>query len=193
MVPFPDDIVTPRLHLIAITSEMLRSEQAGEGRLGELIGCVIPVGWPHRNWEPHVYDFLRAQMANHPEQRGWHRYISVLSQEGTRTLIGSLGGFTRAARPRECEIGYGILPAYENKGYTTEAAGALLGYLRGHRGHRDYEGAAMESVIAHTYPALRGAIRVMEKCGMTFDGEGEEAGTIRYRLALRETMRAAMR
>ena len=69
----------------------------------------------------------------------------------------------------------------------------MIGYLRGHRGHRDYEGAAMESVIAHTYPALRGSIRVMEKCGMTFDGEGEEAGTIRYRLALRETMRAAMR
>jgi [ribosomal protein S5]-alanine N-acetyltransferase len=26
---------------------------------------------------------------------------------------------------------------------------------------------------------------VMEKCGLTYDGEGEEAGTIRYRLQLR--------
>jgi len=26
---------------------------------------------------------------------------------------------------------------------------------------------------------------VMEKCGMVFDGDGDEAGTIRYRLRLR--------
>jgi ribosomal-protein-alanine N-acetyltransferase len=25
----------------------------------------------------------------------------------------------------------------------------------------------------------------MEKCGMVFDGDGEEAGTVRYRLRLR--------
>jgi ribosomal-protein-alanine N-acetyltransferase len=28
-------------------------------------------------------------------------------------------------------------------------------------------------------------LRVTEKCGMVFDGEGEEAGTMRYRLQLR--------
>jgi hypothetical protein len=32
-----DDIVTPRLTLIAIAPEMLLSEKNGDGRLGELI------------------------------------------------------------------------------------------------------------------------------------------------------------
>ncbi len=39
---------------------------------------------------------------------------------------------------------------------------------------------ASSSIIAHTFPSLLGSIRVMEKCGLTFEGEGEEAGTIRY-------------
>jgi hypothetical protein len=41
-----DDIVTSRLSLIAITPEMLLSEKNGDGRLGELIQCVIPENWP---------------------------------------------------------------------------------------------------------------------------------------------------
>jgi RimJ/RimL family protein N-acetyltransferase len=92
-------------------------------------------------------------------------------------LIGTLGAFKRAGRPSECEIGYGILPPYEGRGFATEGARALIEYVRGDE--------RLESVIAHTFPWLPASIRVMEKCGMVFDGEGEEVGTIRYRLVLR--------
>jgi RimJ/RimL family protein N-acetyltransferase len=95
-------------------------------------------------------------------------------------LIGTLGAFTKADRPSECEIGYSILPPYEGRGFATEGARALIEYLRGD--------GRIESVIAHTFPSLPGSIRVMEKCGMVFDGEGEEAGTIRYRLRLWQTL-----
>jgi hypothetical protein len=37
-----DDIITSRLSLMAITPEMLLSDKNGDGRLGELIQCVIP-------------------------------------------------------------------------------------------------------------------------------------------------------
>jgi RimJ/RimL family protein N-acetyltransferase len=173
-----DDIVTPRLTLIAVTPEMLVSEKNGDGRLGELIQCVIPAEWPLEHWEPHVYDFLLTQLAEHPEQLGWPRYIVFVPPGGRRTLIGTLGAFTKAARPSECEIGYGILPPYEGRGFATEAAKALIDYVR--------LDDRVESVIAHTFPSLMGSIRVMEKCGLVFDGEGEEAGTVRYRLWVRE-------
>jgi len=171
-----DDIVTSRLCLITTTSEMLISEQAGEGRLGELIRCVVPPNWPHENWEPHVYDFLLNQLREHPEQLGWHRYVGLVSPDESRTLIGSLGGFTKAANPSEAEIGYGFLPEFQGQGFATEGARALIEYLRGEEG--------IVSVIAHTFPSIPASIRVMEKCGMVFDGDGEEAGTVRYRLAL---------
>jgi ribosomal-protein-alanine N-acetyltransferase len=173
-----DDIVTSRLSLISITPDMLRSEQAGEGRLGELIRCVVPGNWPHENWEPHVYDFMLAQLAEHPEQLGWHRYVGQIFPDGPRTLIGSVGAFTKADNPSECEIGYGLLPQFEGRGFATEAAQALISYLR-------CDDERIESVIAHTFPSIPASIRVMEKCGMVFDGDGEEVGTVRYRLALR--------
>jgi len=172
-----DDIVTDRLRLIAITPEMLHSEKSGDGRLGELIRCVVPTNWPPTNWEPHVYDFLLAQLAEHPEQLGWPRYVSFVAEDGRRTLIGTLGAFITPADPLVCEFGYEILPPFEGKGFATEGAKALIEYLRADE--------RLESVIAHTFPSLQGSIRVMEKCGMVFDGEGEEAGTVRYRLRLR--------
>src|SRR6267154_2860695 len=143
-----DDIVTPRLTLIAITPEMLLSEKNGDGRLSELIECVVPANWPLKDWEPHVFDFLLAQFAVHPEQLGWARYVSFVPAGGRRTLIGTLGAFTKAERPFECEIGYGILPPYEGRGLATEGARALIEYLRGHE--------RIESVIAHTFPSLPG-------------------------------------
>ena len=97
--------------------------------------------------------------------------------DGRRTLIGTVGAFTKADRPSECEIGYGILAPYEGRGFATEAARALIEYVRADE--------RIESVIAHTFPSLSGSMRVMEKCGMVFDGDGDEAGTIRYRLRLR--------
>jgi [ribosomal protein S5]-alanine N-acetyltransferase len=171
-----DDIITARLSLIAITPEMVLSEKNGDGRLGELIQCVIPANWPPVDWEPHVLDFLLTQFAEHPKQLGWCRYVSFV-RPGDRALIGTLGAFTRAIRPSECEIGYSILAPYEAQGLATEAARALIEYLRGD--------ARLSSVIAHSFPSLPASIRVMEKCGMVFDGEGEEPGTVRYRLQLR--------
>jgi ribosomal-protein-alanine N-acetyltransferase len=172
-----DDIVTPRLALITVTPETVRSEQAGDNRLGELTGCTIPANWPPSDWEPHVYDFILAQFEQHPDQIGWCRYVAFLLPDGSRTLIGTVGAFTKAADPTEAEFGYGILPPFEGRGLATEAAKAIIDLLR--------SDDRITSVIAHTFPSIPGSIRVMEKCGLTYDGEGEEAGTIRYRLQLR--------
>lgn len=172
-----DEIATSRLVLIAVTPEMIRSEQVGDKRLGELIRCTIPTNWPLTHWEPHVFDFLLTQFDQHPDQIGWPRYIALPHPDGSRTLIGSLGAFTKPATPSEREIGYGILPPYEGRGFATEATKALIELLRNDK--------RLTTIIAHTYPTLIGSIRIMEKCGLTFDGDGEETGTIRYKLQLR--------
>jgi ribosomal-protein-alanine N-acetyltransferase len=177
MLPQRDDILTSRLALIAITPAAIRSEQIDDKQLGDLIRCSVPTNWPPVDWEPHVFDFVLAQFEQHPDQIGWHRYVAFLLPDGDRTLIGSVGAFSKATNPAECEIGYSILQPFEGKGLATEGAKALIEYLRGDE--------RITSVIAHTFPRLARSIRVMEKCGLTFDGEGEETGTIRYRLQLR--------
>ena len=169
-------ILTARLALIAITPKTLVSEKAADGWLGGLIRCAVPANWPPVDWEPHVMGMLLAQFDRDPTQLGWHRYVGLRKPDGSRLLIGSLGAFWRESVPAECEIGYSILPPYEGQGLATEAALGLLGFLRGD--------SRLRSVVAHTFPRLAGSIRVMEKCGFVPDGDGEESGTVRYRLRL---------
>ena len=99
-----DDIVTSRLTLIAITPEMLLSEKNGDGRLGELIQCVVPANWPLKDWEPHVFDFLLAQFAEHPEQLGWARYVSFVPPGGRQILIGTLARSRRLTVRRSARL-----------------------------------------------------------------------------------------
>jgi len=174
-----DDMVTSRLVLIAITPEMLQSEQRDDHRLGELLHASIPSNWPPVDWEPHVLAILLRQFELYPDQIGWHRHIVLPHEDGSRTLIGSVGAFWRESSPNECEIGYSILQPHEGQGLATEATQALIDYLR-----ENLRGPRLTSVIAHTFPRLVGSIRVMEKCGLVFEGAGEEEGTIRYRLRL---------
>ena len=90
-----------------------------------------------------------------------------------RTLIGTVGGFRRAERPEECEIGYSVLAEYRERGYATEAAQAFVHWALGHAG--------IEVIAAQTFPNLPKSIRVMEKCGLALVGPGYEEGTILYR------------
>ena len=170
------EILTARLALIAITAETLGSEKAADGRLGELIRCAVPANWPPVDWEPHVMDMVLAQFDRDPTQVGWHRYVGLVRPDGSRLLTGCIGAFPRESVMGQCEIGYSILPPHEGRGLATEAAQALLEYLRGD--------GRLRTVVARTFPRLAGSIRVMEKCGFVPDGEWEEPGTVRYRLQM---------
>jgi RimJ/RimL family protein N-acetyltransferase len=118
-----------------------------------------------------VYHFIEKQYVEDPRTRGWHRYV-LLPQGGRRpTLIGAVGGFPKLEG--DVEIGYSTLPGFQRKGYGTEAAQALVKWLLTQSGVR--------SVSAQTYPTLPESIKVMERCGMTYVGRGEDESTVRYR------------
>ncbi len=168
------EIATARLVLIVMSDAALTSDEARDGCLGEVIQCAIPESWPPENWEPHVFEWLRGHFAQGPEQRAWHRYIALREDDGRLVLIGSVGAFTKEPGAAEAEFGYSILPEYQGHGYATEAASALIQEIR--------RSGRVNGVIAHTFPALVASVRVMEKCGLHFDGEGDEPGTVRYRL-----------
>jgi ribosomal-protein-alanine N-acetyltransferase len=162
------------LALIAITPGSVEAEAAGFGELAKAVGARVPECWPPENWEPHVLQFLRDRFADDPTEVGWQRYIALLEEEGARTLIGTAGGFRRAERPGECEIGYSVLPEFQGRGYATEAARAFVAWVFAH--------ADIETITAQTFPELTASIRVMEKCGMSFAGAGYEERAILYRL-----------
>ena len=124
------------------------------------------------DWEPHVYRIIQKQ---YDECAGEFWLASVCGAGGrvgrARTLVGAIGGFPRAQR--DVEIGYSTLPAFQRRGYATASARTLVDWLLTQEG--------VESVSAQTYPRLAESIKVMERCGMSYVGEGDDPGTVRYR------------
>ena len=178
--PLIPEIRTSRLALIAITPDGLHAERSANGNfhcLAERINCAIHPEWPPVDWELHVLTLILEQFTNHPNQLGWHRYVGLVEHDDSRTLVGCLGAFAKDDPPTTCEIVYGILSSFECKGYATEGTRALIDHL--------HTSTGITNIIAHTFPSLSASIRVMEKCGLVFDGNGEEGLTIRYRLNLK--------
>lgn len=165
------DLKTQRLRLVAITPEMLKADGAGDGSLGRLLGARVTAEWPPEHWESPVLDFILRQYRDEPDTMGWHRFMLYENGNGRPTLIGCVGGFPRS--DGVAEIGYSTLPAYQRRGFATEATSAFIDYL--------FSQERVQGVTAQTFPRLPESIKVMERCGMTFAGEGYESGAICYR------------
>ncbi len=165
----PGDLQTARLRLVAITPELLDAESEGIGWLAERLGAEAPAEWPPADWEPYLLATIRSQLAMTPSCVGWHRY-SLLVQGRRHTLIGCLGAFPKHGG--EVELGYSTLPSFQRRGFGSEAAGALVGWLLRQRGVR--------RVSAQSFVSRPESIKVMQRCGMIFAGAGDEPGTVRY-------------
>ncbi len=167
------DLKVGSLRLVAITTEMLAAEHENDvAGLAGLLRAKLTHEWPPVDWEPYVYRIIEKQYDEWPASFGWHRYV-VLDGGLTRprTLVGAIGGFPRAHG--DVEIGYSTLPAFQRRGFATASAQRLVEWLLGLEGVR--------SVSAQAYVRVPESIKVMERCGMRFVGEGDEAGTVRYR------------
>jgi RimJ/RimL family protein N-acetyltransferase len=151
---------------------MLEAERRADGSVAGLIGANVTEEWPPEHWEPHVLDFIQKQTEDDERTAGWNRYVLLKGWLWrASTLIGAVGAFAKPGG--DVEIGYSTLPAYQRRGYATEAARALVEML--------LADDRIQSVSAQTYPRLPESIKVMERCGMRFVGEGDDEGTVRYR------------
>ena len=73
------------------------------------------------------------------------------------------------------EIGYGLLPEFQHRGYATEAVATLVAWI--------FEHPHIRSVNAQTFPDHHPSLRVLERSGFQFagPGPGPEEGTILFR------------
>ncbi len=168
------DIVTPRLELISIVPAMLRADFDKSPDFAKLIGAEVPSGWPSEGWDEDAYNYLLTRMEKHPNSHGWSRYIAEkATPDGRRILAGGCGLLDPVELTDDPEIGYGLLPAFQGKGYATEAVAALVAWIFAH--------PHVRSVNAQTFPDHQASLRVLAKSGFHFAGPGREEGTILYR------------
>lgn len=142
-------------------------------------------GWSAPYYPAEGKDLITHMINRHPDTPGeWFQFAVALRSSGK--LIGECGSKTLATDSQQAEFGYTLAPAHQGRGYATEAARTLLGYLFDARGkHR---------VIAYCDPRNAASERVMRRLGMRREGhmiestwlKGEWTDDLVYALLERE-------
>jgi RimJ/RimL family protein N-acetyltransferase len=110
--------------------------------------------------------FVRQLMTEHPDTAGeWFQFAVALRATGQ--LIGDCAAIPQAGDPRQCEIGFTIAPAHQGRGYATEAARLLVGYLFGRR--------AKHRITASCDARNTASAAVLERLGMRREGHLRES------------------
>ena len=110
--------------------------------------------------------FVQAIAQDHPDTAGeWFQFAVALRPAGP--LIGDCAAMPHAGDPRQCEIGFTIAPGYQGRGYATEAARLLVGYLFGPR--------AKHRITASCDARNTASAAVLERLGMRREGHLRES------------------
>lgn len=160
---------TDRLELRLGTADAYRVAIDDRESLARVLGVNVPDAWPVEHYDDGVREWCLKALDADPTTPWVLRYV-ILRE--SNTLVGTCGAFR--PEPDTVVIGYSILPDYRRRGYASEAAQGLIDFAFAQDG--------VERVVADTYPELTPSIGVMEKCGLTFIGNGEEERTVRYEL-----------
>ena len=158
-----------RLELRAGDADAYRVAIDDRESLARILGVTVPDAWPVEHYDDGVREWCLKALDADPSTPWRLRYVVL---RDANTLIGTCGAFR--PDPATVVIGYSILPDYRRRGYASEAAQALIDFALAQDG--------VERVVADTYPELAASIGVMQKCGMTFIGSGDEERTVRYEL-----------
>ena len=168
-------LTTSRLELVAGTVALAQAEIDDLPALAQMLDVPLPAQWPPPlNDENSQKFFLDALLKAAPADAGWQLWYCLLREP--RVLLGS-AGFKGIPADGLVEIGYSMLEEHQRNGYCTEAVRALIGWA--------FQHPEVNKVIAHTLPGLVPSIRVMEKCGLIFAGNGpleDDVQTVRYEL-----------
>jgi [ribosomal protein S5]-alanine N-acetyltransferase len=158
------EIVTARLALRPITAEEISAVLTGQRRPewaadfpagGDQViaGLLAGTGLP----------------ADDEARRFGHRLVV---ERDTGTVVGGIG-FFGPPHDGEVEIGYGIVPSRQRRGYATEAVQAMVTDI--------FRLDAVQTVTANVDLDNPASIRVLEKSGMTLCIQNEEQATYHVR------------
>jgi ribosomal-protein-alanine N-acetyltransferase len=162
-------LFTGRLELVAATAELARAAATSAEALAAALGCALPTGWPPEALKTHAPRW--ATLA------GWGEWYIV--QASPALLVGSIGLAGRPDDSGAVECAWAMLPAFERKGYATEAMGGLIDWAFSH--------AEVRRIRAQAPRKLAAAIRVLERNGLSHVGDGDAPETLRFELARPES------
>ena len=112
-----------------------------------------------------AYSEMLAGCEGNPEQRQWYAVWFIALKTGER--IGDLC-FKGLSPTGMVEVGYGLLPEFQGKGYMTEAVTAITVWASQQPG--------VKTIEAETDPCNIASQKVLERCGFIPTGKNGEEG-----------------
>ena len=172
-------IITPRMHLIPATLELLYAELQSSAALSAFIGAYVPGHWPPALYDEPAIRWTIAQLSKPKVDGRWYLHYFVLqSRTSAPDVVIGAGGYRGAPDPTgTVTIGYSILPEYQRRGLAAEAVAGLL------------QNAFIKQVKIVAADTLEGDPKsggVLLKNGFRLTGPGPEPGTSHYELTKAE-------
>lgn len=167
-----ENMMTKRLQLIPFTRELCEFEQSSRIHLSKALQARVPDAWPPALMDADTIQEFRERLSD-PLQCSIFAFYWVKmpdSDDANRVLIGS-GGFFLDPEGM-FELGYSVLPEFQNRGYATEAVACLISWVFTHY--------PIPVITATTCPDLLPSIRVLEKNFFVCIGKGREEGTVAF-------------
>jgi len=120
-------------------------------------------------WQPHAdieaSKAVLAEWDKENERVDYYHWGMVLKESGQ--IVGTGGALGIDEEHQSTELGYCISRACWGKGYMSEAVSAMIEYL--------FDVVGLNRIVARHYPENIASGRVMEKCGMAFEGIQRQA------------------
>jgi RimJ/RimL family protein N-acetyltransferase len=162
---------TPRLELVAATLALIEAEVAGAEHLAALLKAEVET-WPPPGNDENSLRWTLEKLQAHPKNAAFHVWYVILAEQERRTLIGLVAFKGPPDEAGTIEAGYSINEKFQRQGIGTEATRAIMRWA--------FENPAVRVITAETFPELEPSKKVMQRCGMSFLGDGSESGTVRY-------------
>lgn len=162
---------TPRLDLVPLSSTQLKWTLDSPESLEQALGVQFDAAIIDEN-VIRAIGMKLAKMANLPrEQHIWQTYWLIIERDA-QTGIGLAGFKSPPDDQGLSEVGYGIAPAWHNRGYMSEALRELLGWAFEQPNCLGITATAVQN------PASR---RLLEKLGATLveENRGESSWVFR--------------
>ncbi len=152
---------TDNLELITFTAAMMQAATSTREELERATGFSVASGYPSETYKE-ILPYKIQRYRDFPEENEWE---GLIIHKQDQCIIGDMGFRRSTDNPKEIELGYSIVPAYEGHGYATEMAKAIIEWGLALEG--------IERIIASCDPNNAASARVLEKAGFTSLGERE--------------------
>lgn len=173
-------ITTARMRLVPATVALARAELTDRAEFARLLSAAVPDQWPPEilaNALPLFLEWIEAS----PDRIGWYVWYAMTPAPGKASdrstghaadILIAAGGFKGPPQDGTVEIGYSVLPQFQNHGYATEMVRALVDWAFAQPGVR--------RIVAETTKNNTPSVRLLRRLGFVRAEPAIEPGHIRF-------------